>query len=118
MLVPAFLERYIRSLESGSGIAQTTAANYRQCAKQISRYLSLVRVDEITGDTILQMQAALLEDGLCNNTVAKDHRFLKQAMQYAEDSGIIDRTPFTRRVRPPKRVELYLYLGHAMPQNQ
>ena len=103
MLVPAFLERYIRSLESGSGIAQTTAANYRQCAKQISRYLSLVKVDEITGDTILQMQAALLEDGLCNNTVAKDHRFLKQAMQYAEDSGIIDRTPFTRRVRPPKR---------------
>ena len=55
-------------------------------------------MDEITGDTILQMQAALLEDGLCNNTVAKDHRFLKQAMQYAEDSGIIDRTPFTRRV--------------------
>lgn len=103
MLVPAFLERYIRSLESGSGTAQTTAANYRQCAKRISRYLSLARVDEITGDTILQMQAALLEDGLYNNTVAKDHRFLKQAMQYAEDSGIIDRTPFTRRVRPPKR---------------
>lgn len=103
MLVPAFLERYIRSLEAGAGIAQTTAANYRHCAKQISRYLSLARIDEITGDTVLQMQAALLEDGLCNNTVAKAHRFLKQAMQYAEDSGIIERTPFTRRVKPPRR---------------
>jgi site-specific recombinase XerD len=103
MLVPAFLERYIRSLESGSGTAQTTAANYRHCAKQIARHLSLARVDEITGNTILQMQATLLEDGLCNNTVARGRRFLKQAMQYAEDSGIIDRTPFTRRVRPPKR---------------
>ena len=103
MFVPTFLERYIRSLESGAGIAQTTAANYRHCAKHVSRYLSAMRIDEITGDTILQMQAALLEDGLCNNTVAKAHRFLKQALQYAADSGIIERSPFTRRIKPPKR---------------
>ena len=103
MLVPTFLERYIRSLEGGAGIAQTTAANYRHCARHVSRYLGATRIDEITGDTILQMQAALLGDGLCNNTVAKAHRFLKQALQYAVDAGIIERSPFTRRIKPPKR---------------
>ena len=103
MLLPVFLERYIRSLEGGSGIAPTTAANYRHCVTHICRHLGEARIDELTGDMVLQMQSALLADGLCNNTIAKDHRFLKQAMQYAVDEGIIDRTPFTRRVKPPKR---------------
>ena len=52
------------------------------------------------------MQEGLLEDGLCPNTVARAHRFLKQAMAYAVDMGVVSRTPFTRQVKPPVRVYL------------
>jgi integrase len=104
LLLPAFLEAYVRGSEAGGGIEPTTATNYRHAAAHICRYLSLKRVDELTPQDVLAMQEGLLSDGLCPNTVARAHRFLKQAMAYAVDMGVVSRTPFTRQVKPPKRV--------------
>lgn len=105
MLLPNFQERYIGALEAGDGIAPTTAANYRHCARHVCRYLGKARVDEITGDMVLRMQSMLLADELCPNTVARAHRFLKQALRYAVDEGIIARSPFTRHVKAPRRTQ-------------
>lgn len=105
MLLPNFQERYIGALEAGDGIAPTTAANYRHCAQHVCRYLGKARVDEITGDMVLRMQSMLLADELCPNTVARAHRFLKQALRYAVDEGIIARSPFTRHVKAPRRTQ-------------
>ena len=104
LLLPRFLETYTSSLEAGGGIEPTTAVNYHHTTAHICRYLSTCRVDEVTPQAILKMQEGLLEDGLCANTVAKAHRFLKQAMQYAVDTGLVEKTPFNRQVKPPKRV--------------
>lgn len=44
---------------------------------------------------ILDWQDKLLnEDGLCPDSVAKDHRLLKQALSYAIEIGALQRSPF------------------------
>lgn len=99
-----FLTRFVDSLESSGRIERTTAAGYRASVSHICRYLADVRADELTGEMVLGMQEMLLEDdGLCTDSVAKDHRLLKQAMDWAVETGVAAATPFTRSVRAPKR---------------
>lgn len=100
----AFLERYIESLLGSGSIQQTTAAAYRHARNHICRYLEDVRIDELTADMILDMQNRLLnDDGLVADTVARDHRFLKQAISYAVEIGALAKTPFSKSVKAPKR---------------
>ena len=83
-----FLEKYISGIEGSGQIERTTAAGYRSSAAHICRYLGDVRIDDITADMIVTMQRRLLtEDGLCSDSVAKDHRLLKQALSYAVETG-------------------------------
>ncbi|MBQ9006552.1 MAG: site-specific integrase [Atopobiaceae bacterium] len=104
MLVENFLERFISNLEGSGQIEHTTAAGYRASAQHACRYLLGTRMDEITAEMILDMQDGLLNvDGLCADSVAKDHRLLKQAMSYAVEIGAVARSPFTKSVRAPKR---------------
>jgi hypothetical protein len=56
LLLPRFLEAYIRGSEAGGGIEPTTATNYRHAAAHICRHLSSWRVDELTPQAILAMQ--------------------------------------------------------------
>lgn len=51
----------------------------------------------------MDVQVALLADGLVVDTVAKDHRFFKQVMGYACEMGHIHRSPFNKATKPPKR---------------
>ena len=91
-------------LESSGQIEKTTAAGHRASAEHASRHLAGRRIDELTGEIILDWQDKLLnEDGLCSDSVAKDHRLLKQALSYAVEIGALGRSPFTKSVRAPKR---------------
>ena len=100
----AFLERYIESLLGSGSIQQTTAVAYHHSRSHICRYLEDVRIDELTPEMILDMQNRLLnDDGLVADTVARDHRFLKQAVSYAVEIGALAKTPFTKSVKAPKR---------------
>ena len=104
MTVGGFLRRFVDNLESSGQIERTTAAGYRASAEHASRYLAGKRIDEITGEMILDWQDKLLnEDGLCSDSVAKDHRLFKQALSYAVEIGALQRSPFTKSVRAPKR---------------
>lgn len=99
-----FLANYVDGLESSGRIERTTAAGYRASVSHICRYLADARVDELTGEMVLRMQERLLEDdGLCADSVAKDHRLLKQEMDWAVETGMVGATPFTKSVRAPKR---------------
>ena len=103
-LVDKFLERYIAGIERSGQIERTTAAGYRSSAAHICRYITGIRIDQITGDMIIEMQDKLLnDDGLCADSVAKDHRLLKQALSYAVEVGYLDKSPFTKSIRAPKR---------------
>lgn len=104
MTVEGFLRRFVDGLESSGQIEKTTAADYRASAEHASRHLAGRRIDELTGEMILDWQDKLLnEDGLCSDSVAKDHRLLKQALSYAVEIGALGRSPFTKSVRAPKR---------------
>ena len=99
-----FLEKYISGIEGSGQIERTTAAGYRSSAAHICRYLGDVRIDDITADMIVSMQRRLLtEDGLCSDSVAKDHRLLKQALSYAVETGALAKSPFTKSLKAPKR---------------
>ncbi len=98
-----YMEDYVTDRELSGQIEASTATNYRASIKHIARYMGGLELGEVTAERILDMQAGLLADGLVTDTVAKDHRLLKQVMDYAEDVGHIPRSPFTKTVRPPKR---------------
>lgn len=53
----------------------------------------------------MDVQVALLADGLVVDTVAKDHRFFKQVMGYACEMGHIHRSPFNKATKPPEASE-------------
>ena len=104
LLVENFLDRFVSGLEGSGKIERTTAAGYRASVEHICRHFLGVRMDKVTGEMVLDMQDKLLNvDGLCPDSVAKDHRLLKQAVGYAVEIGAIRRSPLTRSVRAPKR---------------
>lgn len=94
---------YVDDRERSGQIEASTATNYRSSIKHVSRYLSGFEIGEVTPGSIMDMQAGLLREGLVPDTVAKDHRFLKQVMDYAADVGHIARSPFVKAVKPPRR---------------
>lgn len=98
-----YMEEYVRDREETGQIEPSTATNYRSSIKHISRYLGGLTLEEVTAESILEMQSQLLQDGLVSDTVAKDHRFLKQVMDYAAEVGHIPRSPFVKALKPPKR---------------
>lgn len=99
----AYMLEYVDERERGGQIEASTAANYRSSIKHISRHLEGFQIGEVTPGNVMDMQAGLLREGLVPDTVAKDHRFLKQVMDYAVDAGHIARTPFVKAVKPSKR---------------
>ena len=99
----AYLEAYVDSRELGGQIEASTATNYRSSIKHIARHLTGFALSEVTPERIADMQAELLGEGLVSDTVAKDYRFLKQVMSYAVDVGHIQRSPFVKAVKPPRR---------------
>ncbi len=99
MTVEGFLRRFVDGLESSGQIERTTATGYRASAEHASRHLSDKRIDKLAGEMILNWQDKLLnEDGLCSDSVVKDHRLLKQALSYAVEIGAL--LPADRRRRP------------------
>lgn len=99
-----YMTRYIDEREASHAIEPTTAANYRACAKQIMRHMPAhIELGKVTAQSVRRMDARLLDDGLCPDTVSKAHRFLKQVLSAAEEEGAIERNPITRDVKPPKR---------------
>lgn len=63
-----------------------------------------MRLGDLTAELILDRQSRLLnDDGLVPDTVARDHRFLKRAVSYAVEIGVLAKTPFTKTVKAPKR---------------
>lgn len=53
MTVEGFLRRFVDGLESSGQIEKTTAAGYRASAEHASRHLAGRRIDELTGEMIL-----------------------------------------------------------------
>lgn len=98
-----YMNDYVDIREEGQQIEGSTASNYRSSIKHISRYLGRLNLGEVTSEDILDMQEKLLADELSPDTVAKDHRFLKQVYSYAVDLGHVAISPFNRSVKPPKR---------------
>lgn len=99
----AYTLEYVDDRERGGQIEASTATNYHSSIKHISRHLEGFQIGEVTPGNVMDMQAGLLREGLVPDTVAKDHRVLKQIMDYAVDAGHIARTPFVKAVKPPKR---------------
>lgn len=98
-----YMKEYVDNRELAGLIEGSTATNYRSSIKRIERHLSGYSIGEITSENILALQAGLLGDGLVPNTVAKDHRLIKQVLDYAASAGHIARSPFVKAVAPPKR---------------
>lgn len=99
----AYMLDYVGERERSQQIEASTATNYRSSIKHLARYLGGYSVEEITPENVMDVQAALLADGLVADTVAKDHRFFKQVMDYACEMGHIHRSPFNKATKPPKR---------------
>lgn len=101
-----YLEEY-KTLRRESGLIEAaTATNYEASTRRICQHMDAQRaVGAIMPDDIVSMQSSMLRAGLCRNTVAKDFRFLKQVMLYAEDMGHIGKTPFVRSLKPPRKTK-------------
>ena len=99
----AYMLDYVDERERSQQIEASTATNYRSSIKHLARYLESYSIEEITPENVMDVQAALLADGLVADTVAKDHRFFKQVMDYACEMGHIHRSPFNKATKPPKR---------------
>ena len=99
----AYMLDYVDERECSQQIEASTATNYRSSIKHLARYLEGYSIEEITPENVMDVQAALLADGLVADTVAKDHRFFKQVMDYACEMGHIHRSPFNKATKPPKR---------------
>ena len=98
-----YMLSYVRERDESKQIEASTASNYRSSIKHIARHLNGRSIGEVTSQDVLDMQAELLRDGLVADTVAKDHRFLKQVMDYAAEMGHIPQSPFNKATKPPKR---------------
>ena len=79
----AYMLDYADELERSQQIEASTATNYRSSIKHLARYLEGYSIEEIAPENVMDVQVALLADGLVVDTVAKDHRFFKQVMDYA-----------------------------------
>lgn len=99
----AYMLDYVDERERSQQIEASTATNYRSSIKHLARYLEGYSIEEITPENVMDVQAALLADVLVADTVAKDHRFFKQVMDYACEMGHIHRSPFNKATKPPKR---------------
>lgn len=99
----AYMLDYVDERERSQQIEASTAANYRSSIKHLARYLEGYSIEEITPENVMDVQAALLADGHVADTVAKDHRFFKQVMDYVCEMGHIHRSPFNKAIKPPKR---------------
>lgn len=99
----AYMLDYVNERESSRQIEASTATNYRSSIRHLERYLAGYSISEVTSEDVMSVQAGLLADGLVADTVAKDHRFLKQVMDYAVEMGHIKRSPFSKATKPPKR---------------
>lgn len=99
----AYMLDYADELERSQQIEASTATNYRSSIKHLARYLEGYSIEEIAPENVMDVQVALLADGLVVDTVAKDHRFFKQVMDYACEMGHIHRSPFNKATKPPKR---------------
>lgn len=98
-----YMLSYVDERENSRQIEASTATNYRSSIKHLARYLDGYSINEVTSENVMDVQAGLLADGLVADTVAKDHRFLKQVMDYAAEMGHIKRSPFNKATKPPKR---------------
>lgn len=103
VMLSDYARDYIEHREASRAIEKTTAANYRSSMKHVLRHLPDLPINRIRADMVRKMDEELLGDGLAPDTVSKAHRFLKQLLDEAESSGLIDRNPITRAVKPPKR---------------
>lgn len=99
----AYMLDYADERERSQQIEASTATNYRSSIKHLARYLEGYSIEEIAPENVMDVQVALLADGLVADTVAKDHRFFKQVMDYACKMGHIHRSPFNKATKPPKR---------------
>lgn len=99
----AYMLDYVDERERSQQIEAITATNYRSSIKHLARYLEGYSIEEIAPENVMDVQVALLADGLVVDTVAKDHRFFKQVMDYACEMGHIHRSPFNKATKPPKR---------------
>lgn len=88
---------YADELERSQQIEASTATNYRSSIKHLARYLEGYSIEEIAPENVMDVQVALLADGLVVDTVAKDHRFFKQVMATPARWAISIAAPSTRR---------------------
>lgn len=81
----AYMLDYVDERERSQQIEASTATNYRSSIKHLARYLEGYSIEEITPENVMDVQAALLADGLVADTVAKDHRFFKVHRRRSDD---------------------------------
>lgn len=98
-----YMRNYVDERENSRQIEASTATNYRSSIKHLARYLDGYSISEVSSENVMDVQAGLLAEGLVADTGAKDHRFLKQVMDYAAEMGHIKRSPFNKATKPPKR---------------
>ena len=111
----AYMLDYVDERERSQQIEASTATNYRSSIKHLARYLEGYSIEEITPENVMDVQAALLADGLVADTVAKDHRFFKVHRRRSDDGK-------QREEREPRNIlrssnSSIALIGHRRPSS-
>lgn len=103
--VGAWVEWCVETQAKGGSVDKSTTRGYKQQVRQIKEAFGDVALPDLTTNAIKNWESGLLEQGISPVGVRKAHVVLKTAMQDAVDDGLIDKTPFTRKTKPPKVVQ-------------
>ena len=102
-LLSAYMTCYVDHLINSKLIDITTANNYLCCVKQIMRHMPYnITIKAVRPRNVSDMVEGHSRDGLCNETIKKSFRFLKQVMSFALDEECINSLPFNRSTKAPK----------------
>lgn len=111
--VADLVDEYI-TMRSRTGIAKSTVAQWRSCAKHVRRYLDSAVLSDVTTADLQQFEGALKEpktcggQGLCANTVINVHTLMKLAFAYFTRIGLRASNPMLDVIEPkPERREAF-----------
>jgi len=74
-------------------VRQTTLENYERCVGRCLEELGRIKLRSLTPQHLRVLYSKMRDAGLADTTIQTTHVIIKQALQQAEDDGIIARNP-------------------------